>query len=233
MILSRMNFGYKVLFIIDPRRVLLSNTNTTTNADNNDSSTSRIMYDPSIFGCDLYLGNKINVNVCHLLNIKDSIISLGGISTLLKIIHMILGGDKIIPFFINTSSSRKKNDITSTTNSRNGHKSPCKKSNSNADRPSNVMAASSTRIIDDLMTQESGIISLIPSILFLFAGFLRNHANNARDMIKCDGVEILEQILLHNKRLGLCLLTTNSNINSVKTNSDSMMLIGSRREYDK
>ena len=42
----------RVLFIIDSRRVLLSNTNTTTNADNNDSSTSSVMFDPSIFGCD-------------------------------------------------------------------------------------------------------------------------------------------------------------------------------------
>ncbi|KAI2492004.1 protein of unknown function (DUF4704) [Fragilaria crotonensis] len=44
--------------------------------------------------------------------------------------------------------------------------------------------------------------SIVPSLLSMMAAFLRSHDKNAREMMRCGGIDILEQLLLQNKELG-------------------------------
>ena len=46
-------------------------------------------------------------------------------------------------------------------------------------------------------------ISIVPSLLSMMGAFLRSHDMNAREMMRCGGIDILEQRLLQNKELGV------------------------------
>eukprot|EP00957_Ditylum_brightwellii_P107766 8221486-Ditylum_brightwellii.AAC.1 len=46
---------------------------------------------------------------------------------------------------------------------------------------------------------EDEVDSLIPNLILLLASFIRGHSDNAREMIRCGGIDILEQSLLQDK----------------------------------
>ena len=46
------------------------------------------------------------------------------------------------------------------------------------------------------------LCSSVPDLLFLLASFVRDHNENAREMLRCGGIDIVEQFLHSNKNLG-------------------------------
>lgn len=48
---------------------------------------------------------------------------------------------------------------------------------------------------------DEALKALVPSLLIMLAAFLRSHDKNAREMMRCGGIDIIEQRLLQNKAL--------------------------------
>jgi hypothetical protein len=46
------------------------------------------------------------------------------------------------------------------------------------------------------------LCSLVPDLILLLASFVRDHNENAREMLRCGGIDIVEQLLLSNKKIG-------------------------------
>ena len=46
------------------------------------------------------------------------------------------------------------------------------------------------------------LCSIVPSLLSMLSSFVRNHSENAREMLRCGGIDIVEQLLRTNKNLG-------------------------------
>jgi hypothetical protein len=46
------------------------------------------------------------------------------------------------------------------------------------------------------------LCSIIPDLLLMLAAFIRDHHENAREMLRCGGIDIVEQLLHKNKKVG-------------------------------
>jgi hypothetical protein len=57
--------------------------------------------------------------------------------------------------------------------------------------------SAATSLFDDFV-----LCSLVPDLISLLASFVRDHNENAREMLRCGGIDIVEQLLLSNKKLG-------------------------------
>ena len=64
--------------------------------------------------------------------------------------------------------------------------------------------------------------SLVPTLFSMMAAFLRSHDQNAREMMRCGGIDIVEQRLLQNKELDS---STKSLVGVLRTNSSLASLL--------
>jgi hypothetical protein len=42
----------------------------------------------------------------------------------------------------------------------------------------------------------------LPNLFYLLAVFIKDHAENARELLRCGGIDVIEQLLLASKRIG-------------------------------
>jgi hypothetical protein len=61
---------------------------------------------------------------------------------------------------------------------------------------------SASNVIGSSLYDNSVLCSLVPDLFSLLASFLREHNENAREMLRCGGIDIIEQLLQQNKKLG-------------------------------
>ena len=61
---------------------------------------------------------------------------------------------------------------------------------------------SASNVIESSLYGNSVLCSLVPDLFSLLASFLREHNENAREMLRCGGIDIIEQLLQQNKKLG-------------------------------
>lgn len=164
---------------------------------NNFGSKLLLVWDPSRTYGDRVLEGYSNADgtidfsdscTWYMTGAKDVISSIGGIQSILPVFRSFLVEEQRYGNIANTgeipamvSTSKKKKKDSASANT----------------KPNN--------------NTESCPELILPSLILLLAAFLRNHVENAEDFVLCGGVDILEQMLLQNKKLGV------SNGDSIKS----------------
>ena len=116
---------------------------------------------------------------------KDVIGSIGGVQALLPTFRSVLSGA--------IERGWAKKSKTKGTVRTNG--SPSKNTTTNGNSNSSTITSTGQQPIPE----QDVAASMVPSLIFLLASFLRDHDENAREMLRCGGIDVVEQLLMSNK----------------------------------